>query len=76
MSSSGVQTIIGNLPKQKKFTVVSLFDSGVIDFDNNVKTYKNVIKSYSQPLHQKWSPRVFLYEQTQNDGIWTDQNIF
>ena len=27
---------IGNLPKQKKFTVVSLFDSGVIDFDNNV----------------------------------------
>ena len=36
MSSSGVQTIIGNLPKQKKFTVVSLFDSGVIDFDNNV----------------------------------------
>ena len=36
MSSSGVQTIIGNLPKQKKFTVVSLFDSGMIDFDNNV----------------------------------------
>ena len=36
MSPSGVQTIIGNLPKQKKFTIVSLFDSGVIDFDNNV----------------------------------------
>ena len=36
MSSSGIQTIIGNLPKQKKFTIVSLFDSGVIDFDNNV----------------------------------------
>ena len=36
MSSSGVQTIIGNLPKQKKFTIVSLFDSGMIDFDNNV----------------------------------------
>ncbi len=36
MSSAGVQTIIGNLPKQKKFTVISLFDSGVIDFDNNV----------------------------------------
>jgi lipoprotein-releasing system permease protein len=36
MSSSGVQTIIGNLPKQKKLTVVSLFDSGMIDFDNNV----------------------------------------
>ena len=36
MSSSGVQTIIGNLPKQKKLTVVSLFDSGMIDFDNIV----------------------------------------
>ena len=31
-----MQTIICNLPKQIKFTVVSLFDSGVIDFDNNI----------------------------------------
>jgi len=36
MSSSGVQTIIGNLPKKKTFTVVSLFESGLADFDNNV----------------------------------------
>jgi len=36
MSSSGVETIIGNLPKKKKFTVVSLFESGLTDFDNNV----------------------------------------
>ncbi len=36
MSSSGVETIIGNLPKKKKFTVVSLFESGLADFDNNV----------------------------------------
>tara|TARA_B100001121_G_scaffold267825_1_gene251360 strand:+ start:443 stop:1675 length:1233 start_codon:yes stop_codon:yes gene_type:complete len=36
MSSSGVETIIGNLPKKKIFTVVSLFESGLADFDNNV----------------------------------------
>ena len=36
MSSSGVETIIGNLPKQKTFTVISIFDSGLADFDNNV----------------------------------------
>ena len=36
MSSVGVETIIGNLPKQKTFIVSSIFESGLIDFDNNV----------------------------------------
>ena len=36
MSSTGVQTIIGNLPKQKTFLVSSIFESGLIDFDNNI----------------------------------------
>ncbi len=36
MSSQGVETIIGNLPKQKTFTVLSLFESGLVDFDNNI----------------------------------------
>ena len=36
MSSSGIETIVGNLPKQKSFIVVSLFESGLADFDNNV----------------------------------------
>ena len=36
MSSAGVETIIGNLPKQKIFFVSSIFESGLIDFDNNV----------------------------------------
>ena len=36
MSPSGVKTIIGSLPKQKTFKVTSLFESGLIDFDNNV----------------------------------------
>ncbi len=36
MSSSGIETIIGNIPKQKTFTVLSFFESGLADFDNNV----------------------------------------
>jgi lipoprotein-releasing system permease protein len=36
MSSSGVETIIGNLPKQKTFLVKSIFESGLAEFDNNV----------------------------------------
>ena len=36
MSSSGVQTIIGNLPKQQIFIVTSIFDSGLSDFDQNI----------------------------------------
>ena len=36
MSSSGIETIIGNLPKQKTFLVTSIFESGLADFDNNV----------------------------------------
>jgi lipoprotein-releasing system permease protein len=36
MSSSGIETIIGNLPKQKIFMVTSIFESGLAEFDNNV----------------------------------------
>jgi len=36
MSPSGIETIIGNLPKQKSFIVGSIFDSGLADFDTNI----------------------------------------
>jgi lipoprotein-releasing system permease protein len=36
MSPAGVETIIGNLPKQKTFLVSSIFESGLVDFDNNI----------------------------------------
>ena len=36
MSSAGIETIIGNLPKQKTFIVSSIFESGLVDFDNNI----------------------------------------
>jgi lipoprotein-releasing system permease protein len=36
MSSAGIQTIIGNLPKQETFIINSIFDSGLSDFDKNI----------------------------------------
>ena len=36
MSPSGVETIIGSMPKQKTFIVTSIFNSGLADFDNNI----------------------------------------
>ena len=36
MSSKGVETIIGNLPKQKTFLITSIFESGMTEFDSNV----------------------------------------
>ncbi len=36
MSPTGVQTIVGNLPKQKTYIVDSIFDSEISDFDHNV----------------------------------------
>ena len=36
MSPSGIETIIGNLPKQQTFVVSSIFNSGLSDFDTNI----------------------------------------
>jgi len=36
LSPSGVQTIVGILPKQETFEISSIFDSGLADFNKNV----------------------------------------
>ena len=36
MSPSGIETIVGNLPKQQTYIVGSIFDSGMADFDQKV----------------------------------------
>ena len=36
MSPSGVETIIGSMPKQQTFQITSVFNSGLADFDNNI----------------------------------------
>ena len=53
MSSAGIQTIIGDLPKQQIFIINSIFDSGLADFDRNIsfiniKTLENFFNLNSQ----------------------------
>ena len=36
MSPSGIQTLIGSLPKQEPFKIISIFDSGLSDYNENV----------------------------------------
>ncbi len=36
MSPMGIQTIVGNLPKQQSFVVNSIYDSGLAEFDQNI----------------------------------------
>ena len=36
MSSTGVETIIGKLPKQEAYVISSIFETGIADFDQNV----------------------------------------
>ncbi len=84
MSSSGVQTIIGNLPKQKKFTIVSLFDSGVIDFDNNV-AFINLVtleeffnlkpKKRNLEIYLK-NPKNIEYQKTIVQKIFNDEFVY
>ena len=35
-SPSGVQTLVGSLPKQKLFLIISIFESGLSEFDENI----------------------------------------
>ncbi|WP_440914271.1 lipoprotein-releasing ABC transporter permease subunit [Candidatus Pelagibacter sp.] len=47
MSPSGVQTIIGSMPKQKTFIINSIFNSGLAEFDNNIAFIElNVLEEF------------------------------
>ena len=45
MSPSGVQTIVGSFPRQDKFEVISIFDSGIGEFNENV-AYINLLSLF------------------------------
>ena len=36
MSPAGIQTLVGTLPKQKNFKIVSIFDSGLSDYNETI----------------------------------------
>ena len=59
MSPSGVQTIIGSLPKQESFKIISIFDSGLSDYNENVayvnlKTLENFFDKDKKERFQEY----------------------
>ncbi len=78
MSSSGIETIIGNLPKQKTFIVTSIFDSGLADFDNNVIFLNlNTLEEFSNMSSVDRNLEIYLYNpQKIEDQKIIVQNIF
>ena len=36
MSPAGIQTLVGTLPKQETFKIISIFDSGLSDYNKNI----------------------------------------
>ena len=61
MSSSGVETIIGNLPKQKTFIVTSIFESGLADFDNNIIFLNlNTLEEFSNLSEKDRNLEIYL----------------
>ncbi len=90
MSSAGMQTIVGNLPKQKTFMVSSIFESGLADFDNNIafvnlKTLEEFFNLESKDRNLEiylHNPQNIEYQKTvvqknfPNDFVysWSDMN--
>ena len=61
MSSAGIQTIIGNLPKQETFIINSIFDSGISDFDKNIAFINlNTLESFFDFEKKDRSLEIYL----------------
>ena len=84
MSSSGIQTIIGSLPKQKTFLVSSIFESGLADFDNsvafiNLKTleeFLNIDKSSRYLEIYLDNPKNIEYQKSITQNNFPDNSIY
>jgi len=63
MSSSGVQTIIGDLPKQQLFVISSIFDSGLADFDQNIAFIDiKSLENFFDLSHEDRNLEIYLKE--------------
>ena len=90
MSSTGIETIIGSLPKQEIFIINSIFDSGLADFDKNVafinletlerffdlKNKDRNLEIYLKNPSKIEQTKIFIQEIFDNEFIytWSDMN--
>ncbi len=78
MSPTGVQTIVGNLPKQKTYIVDSIFDSEIADFDQNVAFINlNDLESFFDIEASKRNLEIYLKNPKNIESIKKKlENIF
>ena len=61
MSSSGIETIIGNIPKQKTFIITSIYESGLAEFDNSIIFVNlNVLEEFSNLEENDRNLEIYL----------------
>ncbi len=78
MSPVGIETIIGSLPKQETFTINSIFDSGLADFDANIAFINlNTLENFFNLDKKKRNLEIYLNNPSNIDEVKTQvQKIF
>ena len=84
MSSAGIGSIIGNLPKQKTFLVSSIFESGLADFDNNIafvnlntlEEFSNLDKRYRNLEIYLKNPQNIDYQKSVVQNNFPDEFVY
>ncbi len=78
MSSSGIETIIGNIPKQKTFIISSIYESGLAEFDNSIIFVNlNTLEEFSNLDEKDRNLEIYLQDPTKIENQkMIIQNIF
>ena len=84
MSPTGIETIVGSLPKQETYIVDSVFDSGISEFDQNIafinlNDLENLFdlntKDRALEIYLKDPKKIDLIKTKLND-LFDDKNIY
>ena len=78
MSPMGVQTIVGNLPKQQSFIINSIFDSGLAEFNQNIAFINiNTLENFFNLTSEDRNLEIYLKNPTNIEALKkTIQTIF
>ena len=78
MSPSGVKTIVGSLPKQESFKIISIFDSGLSDYNENVAyiNLESLENLFDKETELTFLEFYFKYPQKIEDHKITLMNLY
>ena len=63
MSPVGIQTLVGALPKQKTFKIISIFDSGLSDYNENISYAFEMYEPFASTLKYASGVKAMLRSQ-------------